>query len=611
MATSPTASGPGEAQSELRLRDRLAHLEQRERELSTLFEAAHSLASVRDVDGTLTAIVSNARQMMGADIAYLSVYDSDRGDFYVRATVGTISDRFRQIRVSRDTGICGHVARHKVPHYSSAYHRDLRFAHDRGIDEGVGGEGIESMLGVPLLVDDRVTGILFVADRYHREYTAPQIAFLASLAAHAAVAIENARLFEENALALSRERETNARLQAQTSLIQEAAAAHDQLTSLIARGGDLADLAGVIARELRGTVAIVDHHGHPLATAPEAAEHSPALPEQAAIRAAMAESEAVGRAVLLDGDPCRQVATAVGAQTLQGAIVLLTETALSSAQVRTLERSAVIAALVLLAEERLRIAEHRAMTDLVTELAKGHSADEVALTREAARYGVRFPEGVTLMAIEAPGVSISAATEIIRPALPGVPSLVGQYDGTLLVLANAAQNPRASAEAVCSAVAARARGPVTVVYTGTFTEPGEVPAVRDAAHRCLALQIALGREGDVEHDAALAPYALLFSARDRGALEAYIKTAIGEILEHDGRRPLDLAGTLLTYLDSGRDIKAAAQQLHLHPNTLRQRLRTVAKIAPHWDDPVHRLEVHMALRLHALRSGAVRAGAAR
>ena len=66
-------------------------------------------------------------------------------------------------------------------------------------------EHIDSLLGVPLMADDEVLGVLFVADRYSRMYAPQQIALLDSLAAFAAVAMENARLFQESREALERE----------------------------------------------------------------------------------------------------------------------------------------------------------------------------------------------------------------------------------------------------------------------------------------------------------------------------------------------------------------------------------------------------------------------
>jgi transcriptional regulator with GAF, ATPase, and Fis domain len=185
------------AQKGMVVRDRLAHHQTRERGLMALIETAQDLTALRDIDQVLQAIVQRARKLIGCDVGYLSIVDHAHGDFYVRATDGAFSEKFKRVRVSRDVGICGFVARNRTPYCSSDYESDSRFAHNKFIDSAVTEETIRSILGVPLLSGDAVIGVLFVGDRYVRAYNAWEMSILSSLAVHACVAIENARLFEQ------------------------------------------------------------------------------------------------------------------------------------------------------------------------------------------------------------------------------------------------------------------------------------------------------------------------------------------------------------------------------------------------------------------------------
>src|SRR5919202_644257 len=63
----------------LRVRALLEHRRRREEELSGLFDTASDLAGLRDLDGVLTAIVHRARTLLGADVAYLTLNDDERG----------------------------------------------------------------------------------------------------------------------------------------------------------------------------------------------------------------------------------------------------------------------------------------------------------------------------------------------------------------------------------------------------------------------------------------------------------------------------------------------------------------------------------------------------
>jgi uncharacterized protein YigA (DUF484 family) len=580
------------------IRERLGLHQQRERELVALHETVQDITTLRDVDETLRTIVRRARGLMGTDIAYLSVFDPECDEFYVRATDGTVSERFRHIRVERYAGICGDVAIAKRPYYSSSYLSDSRFGHGASIDDAVADEKVESILGVPLLVDQEVTGVLFVADRYNRAYEPPQVALLSSLAGTAAIAIENARLFEANEAALERERVSHTMLQSSASEVMAAADAHDQFASLIARGGHLGDLADVIVAELGGSVVIVDGDAREICRRGDDAD-APGPPlARGATRAALVASRRAGRSVAFDGDPFCRVAAAVGAGVLQGGVVLRTPQPLSEARVRTLERSAVIAALVLLAEDRVRVAAHRAMTDLVAELVSGALGDRNALAHEVAHRGIRLADGIAVMAVDAPGIRPSAASGRLIDALGATPALVGQYAGDLLVLVQQDQPDRVAS--ILRAAVDTGTNVGTVAYATGVHDFEQIPAAYDMARRCLGLHLTLGRAGTVTSEHELGPYAQLFSGHDRDALRAYVDRLIGPLIAQDRARSTALADTLLTYLDHGRDARTSAEALHLHANTLRQRLRTITRLLPDWNDPRFALETHMALRLQAL-----------
>ena len=89
----------------LRVRAELEGRRRREAELSALFETAHDLAGLRDLDAVLQAIVQRARSLLGTDVAYLSLNDTVRGDTCMRVTEGSVAARFQaRVRRSRPCG---------------------------------------------------------------------------------------------------------------------------------------------------------------------------------------------------------------------------------------------------------------------------------------------------------------------------------------------------------------------------------------------------------------------------------------------------------------------------------------------------------------------------
>ena len=76
----------------------------REAELTALVDTARDLASLRDPSGVLDAIVRRARTLLGTDVAYLTLYDREAGDTFMRATDGSVSAEFQTVRLSLGDG---------------------------------------------------------------------------------------------------------------------------------------------------------------------------------------------------------------------------------------------------------------------------------------------------------------------------------------------------------------------------------------------------------------------------------------------------------------------------------------------------------------------------
>lgn len=612
------------------LRAQLERHQQRESELLALHETARDLTALRDVDRVLQAIVRRARQLLSADVGYLSVYDAERRDFYIRATEGSVSPDFARIRVPLDVGICGLVAAEKIPHFSSAYATDERFRHSGGIDHGVLAEQIESLLGVPLLADEAVIGVLFVADRYQRDYSPSQIALLDSLGAHASAAMENARLFQEAREALARERETNARLQERTREIQSAADVHEQLTSLLASGGDLDAFATVVANELDGRVVVVDGTltalgdsggdgaadanrgaGGAIRGAADADRGADGADDGAAalvpaLREALERSAQLGRSVRCE-QPAAWVAAAGAPSGAPGGLVLWRAADLTSPQVRTLERAAVTVALMLLVRERVAVAEQRALGDLIGNLLKHPQGDRATLAREARRHGLALDGPLCVVVSRHERRPDAQAVQAVRAALLDT-ALVGLFDGELVAIAGAGESA-AVAQRFHAALGDGSDPAATASYA-TAADVAELPGAHLRARQSVELLLALGRAGALAPETALAPYTLLLSERGRGDVQQFVDDQIGPLIDWDARRSTTLTETLLTYFDCGHSTSATAAALHVHANTLRQRLDRVTALLPGWAQPERMLELHLALRLHAIRDRVAPAGPA-
>ena len=156
-------------------------------------------------------------------------------------------------------------ARPATPYATANYLNDERFRHTDDIDSGVGEEGLVAILGVPLRLGSTVIGVLYAANRAERPFAREEVALLVSLAAHAAVAIDTARLLDETRSALDELSAANAAIRAHSESVERAAAAHDRMTALVLRGGGVEDVAAAVTDMFGGSLVVLDAAGRRLA----------------------------------------------------------------------------------------------------------------------------------------------------------------------------------------------------------------------------------------------------------------------------------------------------------------------------------------------------------
>src|SRR6267143_7038124 len=179
------------------VRDSVVARRRHDEELATIFETAAQLAAELDIETVLQAIVERARSLIGTDLSYITLLDSEAGCVRMRVAAGNRTPEFMAIVLPLGAGLGGRVARDVRPIYTSDYLNEPAFAHEPAVDQAVRAEGIRSILGVPLIGRRGTIGVLYVANRQVNTFADPDLELLAALAHHAALALENARLYEE------------------------------------------------------------------------------------------------------------------------------------------------------------------------------------------------------------------------------------------------------------------------------------------------------------------------------------------------------------------------------------------------------------------------------
>ncbi|MEN8708359.1 MAG: GAF domain-containing protein [Nocardioides marinisabuli] len=572
----------------LRLRELIARQRSREAELSALYDTAGDLTAIRDVDTILAAIVRRARQLLKADMTYLSLNDEAEGASFMKVTDGALSAEFRTLRLPLGTGLLGLVAQTGAPYFTSDYQHDERFVHRRFVDDAVGNEGIRAILGVPLVLEGRVIGALMATHRTVRPFPPEEVSLLTSFAAHASVALENARLFADLD-------EANTRLREQADAVEEAARVHDQLTGLLLHRSSLAEVVAVLGEVLGGgRVAVLDADGHVLAGDP--------APGPGPSRGALAEAVASGHSVAVAGG---YLAPALAGQEHLATVLVHGGPDLDRAGRRTLERGAIVAGLVLLFARSVDEAEERLGGALLTDLLEGSDADPARLRQRARGQRLRLDAGCVVAVAEVPAGERHRAVRTAARLARAVDGLAVEHRGRPVLLVPAHDDPLTTGQRLRAALAETCGEPITLGVAAGPAHPtdGALPAAYDEARRCLEALLALGRTGECADPAALGVTRLLLGTSGPGDLEDFVTRSLGPVLEHDQRRGTELVATLEAWFAEGGRSRATAERLHVHPNTVAQRLdRVTDLLGPRWREPDAALDLQLALRVARLRS---------
>jgi GAF domain-containing protein len=570
----------------LRVRALLARRARREVELSALFETAGDLAGLRDLDAVLNAIVRRARQLLGADVAYMTLNDSSRGDTYMRVTDGSISQAFQRLRLPLGAGLGGLVAQTGAPYASSGYLTDERFRHTGSIDGGVAEEGLVGILGVPMRLGERVIGVLFAADRAERSFAQEDVALLCSLADHAAVAIDNARLLQETRVTLEELSAASEAARVHSDAVERAARAHDRMTDLVVRGGGVEDVASVVTDILGGSLVVLDADGRRLAEVG---------------RVELVDEDLITRARTLGRtarrDDLRVTPIGAGAEVL-GTLALRAAGDIADADERILERAALVMALLLLFRRNMTEVEGRVRGELLDDLVAGHVSDPDALDARARRLGVDLAADHVLVVARHDGRRERAA--FWASSFSAVEhGLSTAYSGELVLLLPG-DRPEEAACRVARELGAALGVPATAGAAGPVDLPGGAAAARQEARRCADALLALGREGDGASADGLGFVGLLIG--EGGDAGAFVERTLGPVVAYDQRRGTALIRTMAIYFDTGGSLARTAERLHIHTNTVTQRLERIGRLlGADWQRADRALQIQLALHLHRLR----------
>ncbi|WP_185975883.1 GAF domain-containing protein [Mycolicibacterium sp. 018/SC-01/001] len=386
-------------------------------------------------------------------------------------------------------------------------------------------QGYRALISVPLRRSGGVVGALNGYRAGPHRFDRAEIGLVSTLATQVAVALGTAQL--------------RAAEQATIAELRRAAEVHTLLTATALRGEGVTGVAEALAGLLGRSVLIDDVYGEHLAAAGSVTDTGPTTVTD----------------VILDGAPVAHIRVAASTGEL------------SALDVRAVEQAAVVTALELLRARTAAEVEQRLRGSLVADLLTGDAADVPATVERARRLGWDLAGPQTLIGVrctDSEGL-LAAADRYFRSATTRPLSAVHRGDVVLLWPAD-------------SAVETTRRLLDTIDVPGALAAVSRAVSAAElpAAFRTVrgALDLADGAESPAVIDLTqLTVDQLLLELGDAARLREFATSVLGRAMDYDRTRSTALLDTARVVIDTGLDRRVAAARLHLHHNTVAQRMR--------------------------------------
>lgn len=181
-------------------------VERQNRTQRTLSRMAQEFSSILNLDQLLNKIARSIRKLISYD-AFMVMQVDEEAQVLTSLFSIRYDERFQHQSLPIEQGITGYVARNREPVLARDAESDPRYVATN--------PGIRSEVAVPLVVKGRVIGVLDLESERLGFFTEDHVRTLSLIAPSVAIAIENARLYEEIA---RREREIQSDLEAAAKL---------------------------------------------------------------------------------------------------------------------------------------------------------------------------------------------------------------------------------------------------------------------------------------------------------------------------------------------------------------------------------------------------------
>lgn len=546
----------------------------------TLYEIIGAIAEGPTLERVLYAIVDLLVHATACHACFVYLREGDV--LRLRAASPIFERAVGSVALGIDEGLTGWVARNRTPAFiREAAMDDPRMKYVPELEE----ERFQSMVAVPL--SDRrgdVIGVVVLHTEAPREFGQDVLDLLVTVASLVVGAIDNARLYEQ--------------VRQQVTALSALGSLSSRLASL-RRRDELyaAGCEGIVAllEAERCALSVFDAHG-------------------ATIEVFSSQPTEAERADLLEHAPTRGRLTArlLDGGRAFGLVRVMRATPFSDDEAQLLETATSQLALALRTAELIERLSAENRVQALFDAIDRRDSGEIIVHAQAAGWIDGRP--YTAIVALPPGNDEvrwdqTFVSEIeMRLRLEHSNALVDTRRDQLRALLRLSPVPNRATDPL-SALRDRLDGVGRQLGVGfgigsSRTALAEGPEVLREASDAARVALGLQRAGGAKRYGELGPYRFLVELIDRPPLDPAHAAAFTNLAAHDRRRHTRLLDTLDAYLSARGSVRATADALFIHPNTLRQRLDRIESLVGMDLSHEDLLSLELGLKLHRLQQTA-------
>lgn len=163
-------------------------------QFDSLVKVSQTITSEKYLDEILNLIVLVTAEMLNSKICSIMLLDVKGTELVIKATQSLSDEYKRKPNLKVEASLSGDVVKTRKPLVVENVQKEKRyFYRDLAVKEM-----LTSMLAVPMVVKDKVVGIINVYTKEQHTFTTDEINVLQAIANQAAVSVENTKLMEES-----------------------------------------------------------------------------------------------------------------------------------------------------------------------------------------------------------------------------------------------------------------------------------------------------------------------------------------------------------------------------------------------------------------------------